>query len=93
MEKKFKQKLKKPIDMLKICKTTLNNNIIAYNDSKRDLHKLASQLQVVVGEEVRTPMGRGIVKRWREEDSMVEIGFVGLECLTNYKTARVNKCD
>jgi len=73
MEKKFKQKLKKPIDMLKICKTTLNNNIIAYNDSKRDLHKLASQLQVVVGEEVRTPMGRGVVKRWREEDSMVEI--------------------
>lgn len=74
--KKFKEILKKPNEMLKICKTTLNNNIIVYNDYKRDLNKLGSQLQVIIGEEVRTPYGRGIVKQWREEDSMVEITLI-----------------
>ena len=74
--KKFKEKLKKPNELLKICKTTLNNNIILYNDYKRDLNKMGIKLQLVVGEEVRTPFGRGRVIQWREDDSMVEIELI-----------------
>ena len=58
MVKKFRLKLKKPSEMLKLCKNTLNNNIISYNENKRDLNKLGSELNVLVGEEVRTPFGR-----------------------------------
>ena len=38
--KKFRLKLKKPSEVLKLCKSTLNNNIISYNENKRDLNKL-----------------------------------------------------
>ena len=71
--KKFRLKLKKPSETLKLCKNTLNNNIIFYNENKRDLNKLGSELNVLVGEEVRTSFGRGIVKKWRDSDGMVEI--------------------
>ena len=76
MVKKFRLKLKKPSEMLKLCKNTLNNNIISYNENKRDLNKLGSELNVLVGEEVRTPFGRGTVKKWRDSDKMVEIKLV-----------------
>ena len=62
--------------MLKLCKSTLNNNIISYNENKRDLNKLGSELNVLVGEEVRTPFGRGTVKKWRDSDGMVEIKLI-----------------
>ena len=74
--KKFRLKLKKPSEMLKLCKSTLNNNIISYNENKRDLNKLGSELNVLVGEEVRTPFGRGTVKKWRDSDGMVEIKLI-----------------